>query len=135
MMGIDFLEIDQVLSDASLDRIRREMRAAPGDPATVLGTAPQGKVTSAARRAAQVTVEQVARALVVTLLRQLQPRIEAHFKRALDSFEEPQFLRYGKGDYFVAHQDGNTPLVHDDSRFRKVTAVIFISAPETFCGG
>jgi predicted 2-oxoglutarate/Fe(II)-dependent dioxygenase YbiX len=111
------------------------MRAAPGDPATVLGTTPEGRVTSTARRAAQVTVQKVARALVVTLLQQLQPRIEAHFERPLDSFEEPQFLRYAKGDYFVAYQDGNTPLIHDASRFRKVTAVIFISAPETFCGG
>jgi SM-20-related protein len=59
----------------------------------------------------------------------------------LDGVEEPQFLRYGPGDYFVAHQDGNTPLVYDESRFRKVSVVIFLSAqseyptPETFCGG
>jgi predicted 2-oxoglutarate/Fe(II)-dependent dioxygenase YbiX len=135
MTGIDLLQTDDVLSDASLDRIRREMRAAPGDPATVLGSTPETRVTSTARRAAQVTVQPVVRTLVVTLLEQLQPRIEAHFERALDSVEEPQFIRYGPGDYFVAHQDGNTPLIHDDSRFRKVTAVIFISAPETFSGG
>ena len=69
------------------------------------------------------------------LLRRLEPRIESHFGRSLDGFEEPQFLRYGPGDYFVAHQDGNTPLVHDDSRFRKVSVVIFLSAPDTFSGG
>jgi SM-20-related protein len=41
----------------------------------------------------------------------------------------------------MAHQDGNTPLVYDESRFRNVTAVIFLSTqsdrpmPGTFCGG
>jgi predicted 2-oxoglutarate/Fe(II)-dependent dioxygenase YbiX len=78
---------------------------------------------------------------VAAVLERLQPRIEAHFGRSLAGFEEPQFLRYGPGDYFVAHQDGNTPLVHDESRFRRVSAVIFLSArseqpmPGTFCGG
>ena len=39
----------------------------------------------------------------------------------------------------MAHQDGNTPLVHDESRFRKVSVVIFLSEqlqhpmPERFC--
>ena len=43
--------------------------------------------------------------------------------------------------FLVAHQDGNTPLIHDDSRFRKVSAVIFLSAfsrapaPESYGGG
>jgi SM-20-related protein len=54
--------------------------------------------------------------------------LEQHFGHALSSCEPPQFLRYLPGDFFVAHQDGNTPLIHDDSRFRKVSAVIFLSA-------
>jgi SM-20-related protein len=117
------------------------MRAVEGGPATVLGSKPQHRVTSSARKATRITVGDAARTAVATLLARLQPRIEAHFGRSLDGFEEPQFLRYGPGDYFVAHQDGNTPLVHDESRFRKVTVVIFLSKqsehpmPETFCGG
>jgi SM-20-related protein len=73
--------------------------------------------------------------VVVGLLDRSQGRIEAHFGRSLDGFDEPQFLRYGPGDYFVAHQDGNTPSVRDESRFRKVSVVIFLSAPGTFGGG
>ena len=59
----------------------------------------------------------------------------------LKECEEPQFLRYEPGDFFVAHQDGNTPLIHDDSRFRKVSVVLFLSrasdepSPETYGGG
>jgi SM-20-related protein len=67
--------------------------------------------------------------------------IEAHFDVALSSCEAPQFLRYETGDFFVPHQDGNTPLVHDHSRFRRISVVIFLSTPsaepmrETYGGG
>jgi SM-20-related protein len=131
---IDLLEIEDVLDSAALELLRREM-AAEGEPATVLGTTPQHDVTSSARKATRIAVGEAARALVVGLLDRSQGRIEAHFGRSLGSFEEPQFLRYRPGDYFVAHQDGNTPLVHDESRFRKVSVVIFLSAPGTFGGG
>jgi predicted 2-oxoglutarate/Fe(II)-dependent dioxygenase YbiX len=107
------------------------MEAAAGEPATVLGS-PQ---PSSARRATRIAVSEDARTAIVGLLEGLEPRIEAHFSRALGGFEAPQFLRYGPGDYFVAHQDGNTPLVHDESRFRKVSVVILVSAPDAYSGG
>ncbi|HZH35299.1 MAG TPA: 2OG-Fe(II) oxygenase, partial [Pyrinomonadaceae bacterium] len=43
--------------------------------------------------------------------------------------------------FFVAHQDDNTPLIHDDSRFRRVSVIIFLNArsdeasPGHFGGG
>ena len=122
MIGV--LEIDHVLDAATLERIGQETGAAPGEPATVLGSTPQESVASSARKASRVAVSETVRAAVAALLERLQRRIEAHFGRSLSGFEEPQFLRYGPGDYFVAHQDGNTPLVYDESRFRTVTAVI-----------
>jgi SM-20-related protein len=106
------------------------MGAAEGDRATVLGGA-----ISSARKATRVAVSEAARSAVTGLLERLRSRIEAHFGRSLAGFEEPQFLRYGPGDHFVAHQDGNTPLIHDDSRFRKVSVVIFLSDRATFGGG
>lgn len=114
----------------TLERIRADMAAAPGAPAGLLGAGP-----SSARKATRIEVSGAARAPVVELLGGLLPRIEAHFGRPLDAFEEPQFLRYGTGDYFVAHQDGNTPLIHDESRLRKVSVVIFLSAPASYDGG
>jgi SM-20-related protein len=132
---IDHLVIDHALDARALEQIRGEMTVAQGDPATVLSLAPQRRVASSARKATQVAASEFARTVVVGLLERLEPRIESHFGRSLNGFEEPQFLRYGPGDYFVAHQDGNTPLVHDDSRFRKVSVVIFLSAPDTFSGG
>jgi SM-20-related protein len=127
------LTIDHALDATTLERIRQEMTGADGGPATVLGA--RQRVTSSARTASLLSVGDASHRAVVGLLEELKPRIEAHFGRQLDGFEEPQFLRYGPGDYFVAHQDGNTPLVHDESRFRKVSVVIFVSTPQAFRGG
>jgi SM-20-related protein len=133
--------VDHLLDAATLEHIRSDMVAAEGEPATVLGATPGRSLLTSARRATQVAVGETARTAVMRLLEALKPRIATHFDRELDGFDTPQFLRYGPGDYFVAHQDGNTPLLHDESRFRLVTVVIFLSAqsehptPETFCGG
>ena len=138
---IERLAIEQALDAETLEQIRHDMQAAQGEPAPVLGPTPEREVMSTARKAARIAVGDAARAAVVDVLARLEARIEAHFGRSLDGFEEPQFLRYGPGDYFVAHQDGNTPLIHDESRFRKISVVIFLSeqsehpTPETFCGG
>jgi SM-20-related protein len=126
----DRLEVGDVLDAATLERIRGDIVAAAGAPAGLLGAGPPS-----ARKATRVEVSDATRAAVVELLTRLQPRIAAHFGRPLDGFEEPQFLRYGEGDYFVAHQDGNTPLIHDESRLRKVSVVLFLSAPGSFGGG
>jgi SM-20-related protein len=114
---IELLEIEHVLDGAMLEELRGEIRAAAGEPATVLGLAPQ-RARSSARRVTEVGVTGAARDAVTALLEEHRPRIEAHFGRPLDGCEEPQFLRYVEGDYFVAHQDGNTPLLHDETRFR-----------------
>jgi SM-20-related protein len=138
---IELLEIEGAVEPALLEQIRREIHAADGSPATILGSAPGRRSTSSARRATEIAIPSATRGAVVLLLEEHRPRIEAHFGRPLDGCERPQYLRYGPGDYFVAHQDGNTPLIHDESRFRKVSAVIFLSeqsdhpSPDTFCGG
>jgi SM-20-related protein len=75
------------------------------------------------------------------MLLQHKTALEQHFAIALGECEQPQFLRYRTGDFFVAYQDGNTPLVFDRSRFRKISTVIFLSAcseepaPESYGGG
>ena len=56
---------------------------------------------------------------------------------ALAEHEPPQFLRYETGGFFVAHQDGNTPLTRDRTRDRRVSIVIFLNAQtsESLSGG
>ena len=56
---------------------------------------------------------------------------------ALSAHEPLQFLRYETGGFFVAHQDGNTPLTRDRTRDRRISIVIFLNAqtPENLPGG
>jgi SM-20-related protein len=67
--------------------------------------------------------------------------IEKHFDVSLTECEEPQFLRYREGDFFVAHQDGNTGLLRLETERRRISTVIFLSresdvpGPNVFCGG
>lgn len=121
----DPLTVEGFLDGATLDRLREEMRAAAGAAATVSGGA-----GSSARRSTRLAVAEATSAEVTALLERQRRRVAEHFGRALDTVEGPQFLRYGPGDYFVAHQDGNTPLLHDHTRFRRVSAVIFLSDSE-----
>jgi len=67
--------------------------------------------------------------------------VEKHFAVTLNECEEPQFLRYREGDFFVAHQDGNTGLLRLDTERRLISTVIFLSResqtpePDSYCGG
>src|SRR5258708_28217345 len=69
-------------------------------------------------------------------------RVAEHLGIMLSSCEEPQFLCYRTGDFFVAHQDGNTGLVRLDSdNLRRVSVSIFLnrqsemSEGDAYCGG
>ena len=61
--------------------------------------------------------------------------VEAHFRIRLGECEEPQFLRYRVGDFFVAHQDGNTGMLRLDQENRRVSVVIFLSPGDIHGGG
>jgi SM-20-related protein len=127
-MSIDLFEIDGFLDAATLAELRAELERAAGAAATVLdGDMAGGTVRSAVRRTTRLSVSPELRERVVALLEARRPALEAHFGVALGGCETPQFLRYEEGDFFVAHQDGNTPMLRDDSRFRRISAVIFVN--------
>jgi SM-20-related protein len=134
---IDLLEIDGLLDAPACDSLRGELQAAGGGAASLLG----GEVRTHVRKATRVAVLPATSGRVKSLLMQCVPRLERHFGLALAECEDPQFLRYETGDYFVAHQDGNTPLIHDDSRFRRISVVLFLSRqseqplPDSYGGG
>lgn len=137
---IDLLHIENFLDDDTRAEIVAELQRAHGAPATVLSADAGGRMDMA-RRTTRVAVSPETRALVRQRLMDRKAQIEAHFGVAVTDCEDPQFLRYETGDYFVPHQDGNTPMVWDDSRFRRISAVIFLSekadepAPDTYGGG
>ena len=123
------------------DQLVTELRSIHGAAATVHGRNAVGTVEPAIRKATRVVASPATRARVLQRLVDQKSAIEEHFGLNLGEPEEPQFLRYEAGDHFVAHQDGNTQLVFDDSRFRKISVVIFLNAqsesatPGTYGGG
>ena len=118
-----------------------EMHRSPAGPATVYGRE-SGSVDERVRKATRLvpsseTVERVRRRLL-----EYRGEVGEHFGISLSGCEDPQFLRYRVGDFFVAHQDGNTGLLLlDREQSRKVSVVMFLNrqseAPEAdaYAGG
>ncbi len=119
-----------------------ELRRSPGGPAVTYGAGRPGSVNERVRKVARLvpareTVEHVTERLI-----DYRQMVEKHFGISGSGCEEPQFLRYGIGDFFVAHQDGNTGLVRlDTDQSRRISISIFLNrqseTPETdcYCGG
>lgn len=123
-------------------RIIEEARASWGGPATVYRPGAPTPVDESLRRTTRFmlsaeTTEEVRRRIM-----ERKPEVESHFGVSLTDCEAPQFLFYRPGDFFVAHQDGNTEqLQFDHLRVRRVSVVVFLTAqrdepePGAYCGG
>jgi len=133
--------VPQFVGPRLCEAITVELNAAAGSAATVYGTASSGTIDEMVRRTVRVKPSQETVNLVIQKLLACKDAVEKHFNVTLDECEEPQFLRYRVGDFFVAHQDGNTGLMQLDSERRRVSTVIFLSResqspePDAFCGG
>jgi SM-20-related protein len=125
---IDMFEVKSFLSPAECAELRAELGQAAGSQATVLSREAGGEIRPLVRRSTRMSVPPHTAEQITARLMLQKDALEHRFGHKLTSCEPPQFLRYLPGDFFVAHQDGNTPLIHDHSRFRKVSAVIFLSA-------
>jgi SM-20-related protein len=139
----DLLRIKNFFDARACASLVALMRAAGARPASVYGVGQSARVDERVRRAARVEPSAEAAALVMRALLGRAGEIGAHFGVALSGCEEPQFLRYGVGDFFVAHQDGNTGLLRSErEQSRKVSAVVFLNDQTEsarpggyYCGG
>lgn len=117
------------------------MNAAEGAAATVYGWTVSGSVEQAVRQTLRFRPSDATVQLVIDRLLQFKPVAEKHFDVALSECEDPQFLRYREGDFFVAHQDGNTGVLRLDTERRRVSTVIFLTREtetlraDAYCGG
>jgi SM-20-related protein len=129
------------LDAATLREVFAAVRASGGRPATVYGRGDSGAVDERVRRTTRVSPPVEIEELVKRLLLARMRAVEEHFGLSLNELEEPQFLRYEAGDYFVAHQDGNTGMLRSERESRRISAVIFLnhqtetSEPDTYGGG
>lgn len=126
--AFDLYRAPGVFDARQCDELIAELAVAPEAPATVYGRGDSGLVDERVRRVARLapTPESVGR--VKRRLLEAREAVAAHFGIRLESCEDPQFLRYRAGDFFVAHQDGNTGmLLGDTEQSRKVSVVIFLN--------
>ena len=137
----DLFVVPQFFERRLCDAITDELRAAAGGAATVYTSASSGAIDEMVRRTVRVKPSQKTADLIIQKLLACKDAVEKHFDVTLNECEEPQFLRYSVGDFFVAHQDGNTGLMLLDSEKRRISTVMFLSreseSPEldAYCGG
>jgi SM-20-related protein len=143
-LSFDLLIERDFLDAATCARVVAEMREARSAPATVYGRADSGAggaVDERMRRTTRVYPSPETEALVRRLLLERVGAVERHFGVRPGELEEPQFLRYEAGGYFVAHQDGNTSLLRSERESRRVSVVVFLNpqadtpAADAYCGG
>lgn len=132
---IDVLTIEGAMDETLRSRLLAELRIATSVDAPVYGASPAGSVQRGVRSTKSVEVAPELHAAIREIVLGRKRALEAHFGVPLTELEPLQFLRYREGDFFVAHQDGNTPLIHDDTRFRRVSVVLFVSEPDSYAGG
>lgn len=124
----NFLDPDSCAS------LRAELASSPTTQAPVYIEGTEGTIHESIRKTTSLhpsseTVERIRE----RLLRQ-KPALESHFATTLHDCEQPQFLRYVTGDFFVRHQDGNThQLDFDHLRVRRISIVVFLN--DSFSGG
>ena len=119
------------------------MGAAQARSSLVYGSTPTGVVDETMRRSLRLTPANETTELITNQLLGCMNRVGEHFGVTLSECEESQFLRYREGDFFVAHQDGNTGMLRLDTERRRVSTVIFLSretntpeaGPNVHCGG
>ena len=132
--AVDFNLYLVTFFDASAcTEILADLARSPDNRAPVYGASGEaGFVDERVRKVARLlpspeTVERVRQRLL-----EVRDGVSAYFGTSLTSCEDPQFLRYREGDFFVAHQDGNTGLLRSErEQSRKVSVVIFLNRQST----
>jgi SM-20-related protein len=130
------------LDDVTCQQLIQEAQASGSDPASVYGQGDGGQVNDLVRKAKRLKLPATTTEFVKQKLIEHKETIEEQFSIPLKSCEEPQFLRYDIGDFFVAHQDGNTGLIRLSSDAeRRVSISILLNpqseepVPGTYSGG
>ena len=119
----------------TVEDIVTAMCSSASAPATLYGRSVASSIDDMVRRSLKHKLSPGIVELVKAELTACSPDIEKHFLLKIDECEEPQFLRYRVGDFFVAHQDGNTGMLRLDQENRRVSVVIFLSHSDAHCGG
>ena len=137
----DLLIVKQFFEPDVCAEMLAELKAAPSNSSTVSGRGPLRNVDENVRKSLRILPSDKTVELVTRRLLERQREVEKHFGINLDKCEDPQFLHYRVGDFFVAHQDGNTGLLRLETEKRRISTIIFLSneadtpQSDSHCGG
>jgi len=133
--AINFFAVERFLDEQECQRLRGVMRESPLAAATVArGTAPTDYAADEERRRTRRSaVSADEQASFVAKLEAVRENAAAHFGEALAKTEEPQFLIYRTGDFFVRHTDRDRAGL----KARTISIIVFLSepGPATYLGG
>ena len=142
MNDFELLSIKNFFDANTCGELITEMRRLPSTAALTYAADEIGSVDNRTRKVARVEPSPHTVGFVMDRLIQHRQEIGDYFGVELNDCENPQFLRYRVGDFFVAHQDGNTGMVRLQSdQLRRVSASIFLNdqseqpEPDKYCGG
>lgn len=124
----DFLDAE------SCARLREELAASPTTQAPVYIEGTEGTIHETIRKTTSLHPARETLGQIHERLLTQKSALESHFGTTLTDCEQPQFLRYQPGDFFVRHQDGNThQMDFDHLRVRRISIVVFLN--DAFSGG
>jgi SM-20-related protein len=138
----DLHVVEDFFDHCTCRRLIDEIRQVETMSALTFGHGDSGRVDEGTRKVRYASMSSQTVERVSSRLREHLPRLRDHFDIPLSTIEEPQFLWYVPGDFFVAHQDGNTKLIQLESdRLRRISLSIFLNqeddeaAPNCYSGG
>lgn len=137
----ELLVIKHFIEPDVCDSIVAEMKAIGGSSATVYGRTASGSIDENIRKTLRIFPSPTTLDFVTTRLVSRKSAVEEHFNVSLAECELPQFLHYREGDFFVAHQDGNTGLLQLETELRLISTIIFLNqqseapGPDLYGGG
>ncbi len=121
-------QVPDFLDARTCSEIIGELCRSRETPATTYGRSESGLVDETTRKVARVTLSPSTVERVSNRLLDHRDEVGAHFGMQLGDLESPQFLRYQVGDFFVAHQDGNTGLLRlEREQSRRISVIIFLN--------
>jgi SM-20-related protein len=119
------------LDEVTCRQLIQDAQASGSDAASVYGQGDGGQVNDLVRRAKRLKLPATTTEFVKQKLIEHRETMEEQFSIPLNSCEEPQFLRYDVGDFFVAHQDGNTGLIRLKSDTERRVSIVILLNPQS----
>lgn len=124
----------QFLTPNEADSLVQALQASPREAATV-GRSGEYSVRSNVRRTQRIRLEGPWAEAVMDRLDEWKERLSAHFGEGLTTRQEPQFLGYSAGDFFLPHQDCGALATDPPFLLKRRVSVVVLLNPHEYEGG